>query len=157
MKFLVLKGLIKKYWIVFLGLFISFSLKAQNVNPRFMKVFSVNIYTTATTSVSCSEFLMSFQSIIRTNVVSNLDSIRALESLLKQAKYSRKQRDIDVRVKVFIEGNNTEPVEICSDGFSYITVNGQLIKKNNKLLSFIRSVMPRDNVIFGGSNKPPSM
>ncbi len=124
-------------------LFIMGSTKseAQIEEIRAINALSVNIKLLTTFSISCEAFDKSLKNQIKSRIITDKDSISALAGFISKPKYSKSNKNVDVRIKLICDKSNGEKIEVCTDGRKLILVNGRLIKENKKFLTFIKALV----------------
>jgi hypothetical protein len=73
------------------------------------------------------------------NAIWQSDSIALFNSFIEKAKYAKHSRGIDVRCKFVYEPDDSHRTIVCADGHD-IQINGQLIKRNKKFISFLKAI-----------------
>jgi hypothetical protein len=137
------KSAMKKH-IILIGLFLSYSITlfAQGDNKNYILALSVDLYMNTSSRVACDNFAVVFEKVLTINTVSQSDSIALFSSFVRNVKYSKRKRDIDVRCKFVYAMDDIHTIIVCTDGRS-ILVNGKLIKKNKKFINFLNSIVHR--------------
>jgi hypothetical protein len=92
-------------------------------------------------SVSCSGFEKSFVREISTKKIFNVDTLATFCNLIRRSKRSNRTDDIDVRIKVYLYQERESPWILCMDKFGNIILNGHLIKKNDKLIKWVKGCL----------------
>lgn len=121
---------------------------AQNLGPN-VQVFSVNIFTSTTESVSCDNFLSSFQSQLHVKELTSKDTLSAIASFLKGARCFSKSEQIDTRAKFIINNlhDDGRKIEICINNF-FVLINGKKVRRAAKFLSFLKACLPAKDVTY---------
>ena len=92
--------------------------------------------------VSCDNFATAFNSRLTVNAVSQSDSVAMFSTFIRNVKYSKGNRGIDVRCKFVYDIDDTHTTTVCTDGRN-ILVNGRMIKRNKEFINFLNSIVHR--------------
>ena len=128
--------------IILIVVSILFSLTAytQNNKSGYIFALSVDLYINTSSRVSCDNFATVFEKILTANKISQNDSINMFLTFVRNVKYSRKNRGVDVRSKFIFESDTGSKTIVCSNEH-FIIVNGRLIKQNKKFSEFLNSLV----------------
>lgn len=113
---------------------------AQTNDIKSVDILSTNIKLLTTFSISCEDFSEGLKSRIILKTLNDVDSINVLSNYINTSKYSKNNRNVDVRIKLICEKAGGAKTDICTDGRHYILINGRLIQKNKNFLSFIKAL-----------------
>jgi len=108
--------------------------------------YSTRFYTTTIISIPCESFFNQFsRNMVRTRTFSR-DSISTIEKFLAKVKYKKGKEYLDTRAKVFYVQASGMITTICMDMFS-ISVDGRVIKDNPPFQKFLRSLIPKEQLL----------
>ena len=133
-----------KRHIILAGLFLSYSvtLYAQGNSKNYILAMSVDIYMNTSSRVSCDNFATVFEKVLTASAVSESDSVAMFSAFVRNVKYSKYARSIDVRCKFIFETDGGSTVTVCTDGRN-VLLNGRMIRTNKKFISFLNSIVHR--------------
>jgi hypothetical protein len=129
------KGIILIIFFVFYSV-LSFS---QDRDRNYILALSVELYMNTSSRVECDNFLTEFKDMLTINATWQTDSIAMFNSFVQKAKYAKHYRKMDVRCQFVYEPDDNHNTTVCTDGFD-ILINGRLIKRNKKFISFLKSI-----------------
>jgi hypothetical protein len=124
--------------IIFL-VFHSLLLFSQERDRNYILVLSVELNMNTSFSIDCDNFETALRSMLTINGTWQSDSIALFNSFVQKAKYAKHNREIDVRCKFVYEPDDNHNTTVFTDGFD-ILINGRLIKRNKKFISFLKSI-----------------
>jgi hypothetical protein len=136
----------KIYYCFLCAIFSFYFTLGQRIEKTGVLILSVNFYTETIISVPCVNFATNFKEQLKINAVYAEDSIRKLDSLIKHIKYSNTQKSIDTRAKIVYKDSSGKDFIICLNNFD-ILINGSMIKKNKTFFNFVRSLVPKEQLI----------
>lgn len=133
-----------KKHVILAGLFLSCSITlfSQENNKNYILAMSVDLYMNTSSRVACDNYATVFEKVFTINVVSQSDSIAMFSTFVRNVKYSKRNRGIDVRCKFVYDIDDKHRTTVCTDGRN-ILVNGKLIKKNKRFIGFLNSIVHR--------------
>lgn len=133
--------MIKTTFIVFILFMFSLGVSSQ---IRLVKIEAKYVARTISTiySINCSLFDTSFKSIIRSKIITDSIVLAKIDRQILCAKYAKKDRNIDVRTKLRLYySNGKKPLEICTNGYSLISIEGRIIKNKDGLSALINDLV----------------
>jgi hypothetical protein len=133
-----------KRHIILAGLFFSYTITGftQGNSKNYILALSVDLYMNTSSRVPCDNFATVFEKVLTVNAVSQSDSVVMFSTFVRDVKYSKHDRGIDVRCKFVYEPDSTSTITVCTDGRN-ILLNGRMIKKNKKFINFLNSIVHR--------------
>jgi hypothetical protein len=138
----------KNYLILFATTILYTISFAQKDQQRSISILSVNFYIETFYAIPCENFMIQFKERIDSNVVLSKDTVHALDNFLENLRYSKENKALDTRAKIIFVNRLGVNITICMDMFN-ISVDGNLIKRNQKLSLFLRSVVPKKQFSIG--------
>ncbi len=100
-------------------------------------VESVDFKILTFSSISCGNFATNFRERIKFRTIVDKDTIAILDSFISKARYTKRDRDVDVRAKFIFEKGDKRQVTICTNGYD-ILIDNRLIKGNSKFSDFLK-------------------
>jgi hypothetical protein len=107
------------------------------IDTLYVESVDFNILTFS--SVSCGSFATNFKERIRFRTILDKDTIGVIDSFLREVRYSKRDRDVDVRAKFIFERIDKSTITICTNGYE-ILVDNRLIKLNSKFAVFLKNL-----------------
>ncbi|MBA4167906.1 MAG: hypothetical protein H0X41_10255 [Chitinophagaceae bacterium] len=133
---------LRKTCYCFLLLVSASYLSAQDRCLDRIEVKAVSFQLETFYSVSCSTFEKSFKTETKARIISNQDTVLAFCKAIKTTKKANKKFDVDVRAKLCLHYVNAPYRTLCLDKFDNIILDGDLIKKNKKLIKLVKACLP---------------
>ena len=124
------------------------SAQAQKTHERSILVLSANFNSVTDKNVNCNEFVNSLNSQLKMTKVISSDSLQLLEICLKKMKWSEEKKELNVRAKFLYMNSDQKDVVICMDN-EEIMVDGKLIERDPQIISFFKSMVPKDQLAKG--------
>ncbi|WP_337966064.1 hypothetical protein [uncultured Flavobacterium sp.] len=115
-------------------IFTLFSCENKETDIDKIVVHSVNLNIDTSADVSCKDFELTFNGVIKVYSIKDKSIFNKIDKLLKGIKNSNKNTSIDIRRKIIVFHKDKTIDTLCVDRFN-IVMNGQLIDKNDDLLS----------------------
>lgn len=132
-----------KLFSVLLVLLFSANLLGQSSCPKMVEIKAARLSLETFSNIDCSSFEKSLGSRIKSRELCSADTLNKFYKLIKTTKKSRKNLDIDVRIKILLHQDNEPATTIfCMDKFENIIVDNYLLRKNKELARLIKSCLP---------------
>lgn len=115
---------------------------SQNLKFDRIEVEEVNRAISTFARVGCDGFEKSFGERLQRSLITDSAILSKFAVALRKVRYKRRQKEIDVRYKLYLQcGNECRSYIVCGDRFDNLLINGRSISTSAQLITLVRSCL----------------